>query len=630
MNPADLSQLDANAILPTVVALEGELGANWLAMRESRARTTRLWDQLETALDGMCSSDVSVVLFGSIARGEVTTCSDADWEFLVDGQADPNHADAAQRIGRRIDSIVGKGPGAEGVFGNMAFSHDLIQLIGGEDDTNKNLTRRNLLLLESRPFGNGEAHQRTVEQVLNRYIAEDLDHAGIDREYYVPRFLLNDFARFWRTMAVDFAYKRKGRHGRGIALRNVKLRMSRKLLFASGLIGCFACELGLSENICRQAPRSPVANRCQGCLLPFFTKPPLENLARAFIHFLRKAPNRDQRDKVSATARKALDAYDQFLGLLSDDSRRKHLEDLAAGDLDNDSVFRSARAISRQFRDALQELFFTTDEKIDQVVDEVRSLLMRSFGFSTGALALGEFVRGFSMAATVAGTGRAVVELSALREVELLPLLDALPMLDLSRFDYVSIHAPSHFDAASEAFVADALLRRTGALNVVLHPDAISDFGCWRPFGARLCIENMDKRKPVGRNCLELAAQFKELPDAGFCLDLGHSRQIDPTMAETLKMLRRFGSRLRQVHLSEVTTTCRHESLSLTAILAFRAVAPMLPEEVPVIIESVLGKSPTLDQLSDELVRADYALPSRAGVSSATKQWRVPPILAQL
>jgi hypothetical protein len=154
---------------------------------------------------------VSVVLFGSIARGEVTSASDADWSLLVDGQADPEHPKVAQEVGKRIRDVVGKEPGREGVFGSLAFSHDLIQLIGGKDDTNQNLTRRNLLLLESRPFGNADAYNRTVKQVFHRYVHEDLSPEKREREFYVPRFLLNDFARFWRTMAVDFAYKRRRR-----------------------------------------------------------------------------------------------------------------------------------------------------------------------------------------------------------------------------------------------------------------------------------------------------------------------------------------------------------------------------------------------------------------------------------
>jgi hypothetical protein len=80
-------------------------------------------------------------------------------------------------------------------------------------------------------------------------------------------------------------------------------------------------------------------------------------------------------------------------------------------------------------------------------------------------------------------------------------------------------------------------------------------------------------------------------------------------MADTFEMLRRFGSRLRQVHLSEVTTNCQHERPSLTAIIAFRAVASMLSERIPVIIESVMGIPPTLGEMTDEIERAQRALP---------------------
>lgn len=343
--------------------LETTLGASWATIRKCRERTIRLWQRLDSELQDTCSSDVSVVLFGSIARGEATAASDADWSLLVDGQAAPEHPELSLDVGARIQGVVGKGPGREGVFGNLVFSHDLIQLIGGEDDTNQNLTRRNLLLLESRPFGNAEAYNRTVKQVLHRYVHEDLTTIKCNRDFYVPRFLLNDFARFWRTIAVDFAYKRRNRHGHGVALRNAKLRMSRKLLFASGLIGCFACELGLTGSDC-ETPRRPIAERCQNCLLPFFRNPPLENLARVFLQFLSDG---NSLDDASQTAAKIFAAYNQFLALLDDDKKRTCLDGPSDAS-EVKPVIEESRQIGHDFRDGLQALFFSTNKHLTDMV----------------------------------------------------------------------------------------------------------------------------------------------------------------------------------------------------------------------------------------------------------------------
>lgn len=360
-----LSPLPSSEALPTVAHLENMVHASWPAIRQARELTAQRWAALEKALAGVCSTDASVVMFGSIARGEATPASDADWALLVDGQANPEHVESAQQIRAKIKDVIEKDPGQEGVFGTLTFSHDLIQFIGGEDDTNKNLTRRNLLLLESRPFGCSAAFERTLKQVLHRYISEDLNHPRDDRDYYVPRFLLNDIARFWRTMTVDFAYKRKGRTGKGLAIRITKLRMSRKLLFASGLVACFACELQLRPEMCKDLPRHPRLDRCQACLLHFFRSPPLENLATLFVHFIQAARNVGNRsEQIEATARKAFDAYDSFLAILNDDTKRKQLEHLDSAQFDNDAVFTEARSASRDFRDALQSLFFNTDTKL--------------------------------------------------------------------------------------------------------------------------------------------------------------------------------------------------------------------------------------------------------------------------
>ncbi len=105
-----------------------------------------------------------------------------------------------------------------------------------------------------------------------------------------------------------------------------------------------------------------------------------------------------------------------------------------------------------------------------------------------------------------AAKGLAQWELSALRQNELIPMLNALPTLDLSGFEYVSIHAPSQYDPAWEGTLWNHLLAEAWrGWPVVIHPDAISDFGLWRELGAAVCIENMDKRKPIGRTADELA-----------------------------------------------------------------------------------------------------------------------------
>lgn len=210
---------------------------------------------------------------------------------------------------------------------------------------------------------------------------------------------------------------------------------------------------------------------------------------------------------------------------------------------------------------------------------------MRSIGFSTGALALGDFDKGLAL---MADRHTSVIELSALREHELPSLMGALDRLQLGGYSYVSVHAPSRLRTMKEATVADMLrpcIHR--GWHVVLHPDAIGDYGCWRDFGRWLCIENMDKRKEAGRTAVELRRHFRELQDASMCLDLAHARQVDPTLGIAREIVHEYGEKIVQLHLSELDVKSRHEPLSMAAVWAIREIAHLLPD-CPVILESVV------------------------------------------
>jgi hypothetical protein len=222
---------------------------------------------------------------------------------------------------------------------------------------------------------------------------------------------------------------------------------------------------------------------------------------------------------------------------------------------------------------------------------------VKRIGFSTGAIAKGDFQ---SALARLQLFKVSVVELSALRLEELDSLIDSLPGLNLGSFDFVSLHAPSRFSVAYERHVLDRLRAVVDqGIPVVVHPDVISTPRDWEALGPMLLIENMDKRKSVGRTARDLALLFSQFPDAGLCFDIGHARQVDPTMTEAQLILETFSGRLREVHVSEVNTSSRHDPLSFYAICAFRSVAAFIPDSVPIVLETLIdqGQSDILTEI---------------------------------
>jgi hypothetical protein len=219
----------------------------------------------------------------------------------------------------------------------------------------------------------------------------------------------------------------------------------------------------------------------------------------------------------------------------------------------------------------------------------------RVIGFSTGAIAKGDFQLALGL---LRSADVRAVELSALREHELSALIKALPDIDLSGFVYVSVHAPTRLKELSER---DAVTLLKGAaslkLPIVVHPDTIQTPDQWRSIESSLLIENMDKRKADGRTLSELRTIFEVLPKAGFCFDIAHARQVDPTMTEAVQMLKEFKGRLQEVHVSGVTTQSVHGLISTAASAAYRSVADLIPCVVPVILESPVSTAMIRDEI---------------------------------
>jgi hypothetical protein len=269
--------------------------------------------------------DVAVVLFGSWGRHELTPGSDDDWLILVDGP----WRERVQPRGSEIGAALARQPGTTGTFGDVAFSIELAGKIGLEDDTNRNLTRRMLLMLESVAAVGEDAHRAARDRVLEGYLQGDV------KDHRPPRFFLNDVIRYWRTITVDFVGKSRAEGGEKGALRNLKLRLNRKVLFAGGLLPLLLCHRLRAEQIGDELRRQ-------------LDQPATDRLAEIFLEF-----------DVDAGVR-AMAAYDRWIGMLADDDIRAELATMTREEGDANRAFRTARRYSDEVQNGLLALLFET------------------------------------------------------------------------------------------------------------------------------------------------------------------------------------------------------------------------------------------------------------------------------
>jgi hypothetical protein len=232
----------------------------------------------------------------------------------------------------------------------------LIHYIAGTHDSNTNLTRRILLLCESRALTRPLVRERVIRNILARYVVHD-PSIRTTKPPTMSLFLVNDVVRYWRTIASDYASKMWERQKEEWAIRNVKLRFSRKLLFAGGLIIAFAGELVATEEATQAVSDEERRLRLAELIREQTNVAPLDLLARVLL----ESGNMD-------TARIVFGAYDKFLGAMSDTQTREHLEHLEFDTATTDETFETLHRTSRDFRRGINNLFFDEHPKLKRLI----------------------------------------------------------------------------------------------------------------------------------------------------------------------------------------------------------------------------------------------------------------------
>lgn len=312
-----------------------------------------LFNQLG-AVQAEVDNGVDIYAFGSIGRAEMGHFGDFDYLVVV------NRIDVSVKTIRQfrqaaIDAYPPlniEPPGSSGLFGGVIAAPNLVNVIGLNDDSNLNMSQRILILQEGIALNPHNDREIVVEAILNRYL---FDYEGHGESPLVPRFLLNDVVRFWRTVAVDYQAKRwhevqgsredadkPSARKKKWGLRYIKLRSSRKWSFAGNLVSVFW-------------PVLSGRNTTVDLLSGQFDMPPLARIAQLSQAYKSEGPTlRDLRE--------VLELCDWFIGRLSEGDWRDAITVIDDPTSPNKgAVFESAQKKTSELQCALQRLFFSDE-----------------------------------------------------------------------------------------------------------------------------------------------------------------------------------------------------------------------------------------------------------------------------
>lgn len=259
---------------------------------------------------------------GSLARREYTSGSDVDLFFLVLDDDVTAAQRAQERFRDKLQGISVKMPASGGVFEKPLPANEMLTNIGGDYDTNVYITRRMLFLLEGEWIFNRTKFEKTRQDLISKYVEEELE----DRK--ICLYLLNDIIRYWRTICVDYEYKISGGN-KAEAVRHIKLRFSRMLLYFAGVVA-----ISQTQDVPYEEKRK--------VLEKLFSIPPIERI----------------RSVIGNKSQASLQLYTEFLVAIDDSEIRQQLE-LPGKDGLSTAAYSALSEKARAFKDSLFQVLVT-------------------------------------------------------------------------------------------------------------------------------------------------------------------------------------------------------------------------------------------------------------------------------
>lgn len=302
----------------------------------SSKNVCKLKEEISKQFPSEISENFCIFLVGSYGRLEASPNSDLDCIFIYKNSLkDSDKEKICTQIFRIANEIgIVKTPGDTGTFKEFVQLDTLLKNIGGFKDTNKNLTRRILILVESRHLYNEDLCKEVVSKIFNEYTTKS---RAAEKD---PRVLINELVRYYRTITIDYRYKtEEGSKAWGV--RNIKLRHSRKLLFFTSIAIIFTAMKKFNRNSFEDKYNYIIEN---------INSPPILKLRTVLV------------ENNKSSSLEPFIYYNKFLKFISDEKKLKELNNLDYDERHTNTTFLDFKDNSDRFDKSLKDLIKSIDD----------------------------------------------------------------------------------------------------------------------------------------------------------------------------------------------------------------------------------------------------------------------------